>query len=196
MPTRPPRTLHPHPNTPAASRRASPPPGNDDHVSVAVRVFPGHPQQIAAARRWAATLAAAHGASHADACLITSELATNAVQHTRSSQRGGTITVAITSGPGQMTIHVHDLGTTTGQQPTPQPVTTDEHRLTEGNRGLWIVTVLGTGWGTRPATCCPVSQPGDPATVVGGCTWCTLPCQPHQHSGRERTPDQAGMAGP
>lgn len=161
--------------TPTVPRRGSPLRRIGDHLSRAVWVFPGHPQQVAPARRWAATLAAALGASFGDARLITSELVTNAIQHSCSSQRGGTITVAVTSGPGLVSIHVHDLGTSTGQLPAPRPAAANGDGLAEGNRGLWIVTALAQEWGTRPAACCPVGQPGDPAAAAGGCcTWATL----------------------
>ena len=165
--------------TPTVPRRGSPPRCKVDHTRVAVQVFPGHPQQVASARRWAATLAAALGASPSEARLITSELVTNAIVHTRSSQRGGTITVAITGGPGRVTIHVHDRGSSSGQTPASWPLAAKADGLAEGNRGLWIVSVLGADWGTRPAARCPASQPGDPATAAGGCcTWCTLAWQP------------------
>jgi anti-sigma regulatory factor (Ser/Thr protein kinase) len=159
-------------------------------MSVAARVFPGHPQQVAAARRWAAELAAAQGASPGDARLITSELVTNAIAHTRSSQRGGRLTVAIATEPGQITIHVHDLGTGNANRmlPTRWPVDMGGDGLTEGHRGLWIVTALGSEWGTRPAADCPATQPGDPATSAGGCcTWCTLTCQPTKTRRQEST---------
>jgi anti-sigma regulatory factor (Ser/Thr protein kinase) len=160
---------------PVVPHRGSPPRGGGDHLGVAVLVFPGHPQQVGPARRWAATLAGALGASPGDARLITSELVTNAIQHSCSSQRGGTITVAVTSGPGLVGIHVHDLGTSTGQLPAPRPAAANGDGLAEGNRGLWIVTALAKEWGTRPAACCPASQGGDPAAAAGGCcTWATV----------------------
>jgi anti-sigma regulatory factor (Ser/Thr protein kinase) len=189
QPTRSLRTAHPA--TLAVPHRGNPPGRASDSMSVAVRVFPGHPQQVAPARRWAAALAAAHGASPGDARLITSELVTNAIVHSRSSQRGGTLTVAITTEPGQITIHVHDLGTGNAGNalPAPRPVNISGAGLAEGHRGLWIVTALGTEWGTRPAAHCPATRPGDPAAVSGGCcTWCTLACQPHQHDGEQTAP--------
>ncbi len=57
------------------------------------RVFPGHPAQVAHARRFVQRSLAPDGPA-ADAALLTSELATNAVWHTASGQ-GGTFEVII-----------------------------------------------------------------------------------------------------
>ena len=57
------------------------------------RVFPGHPAQVAHARRFVQRSLAPDGPA-ADAALLTSELATNAVRHTASGQ-GGTFEVII-----------------------------------------------------------------------------------------------------
>src|SRR6266700_3902942 len=77
-------------------------------VPVAVRVFAGRAEQSGEARRWVRALVCAAGTGLVDeAVLAVGELFGNAVVHTRSGLRGGTVTVAVTGGG---VLHVHDLG--------------------------------------------------------------------------------------
>ena len=70
------------------------------------RAFPGHPDQVAEARHFAARALASCPAA-ADVVLLTSELATNAVQHSATGH-GGTFGVAISHSPGRVRVSVTD----------------------------------------------------------------------------------------
>jgi serine/threonine-protein kinase RsbW len=145
-----------------------------DHVSVAVWVAPGRAEYVAAARRWAQSVAAAWGVA-ADAGLVVSELVTNALVHTRSGRPGGTVVVAVAGGWESVTVHVHDLGADDGQVPRARQAPADA----DGGRGLAVVVAVGAEWGIIPAAWCPVQASGDPAAGGGGCcTWCRLEGQP------------------
>jgi serine/threonine-protein kinase RsbW len=141
-------------------------------VPVAVRVFPGRAEQAGEARRWVrALLGAAGTCAVADAVLAAAELFSNAVVHTRSGLRGGTVTVAVT---GDGTVHVHDLGSGWGARPG--PVARRGDLLGTRGRGLPVVARVCAGWGTVPAARCPAGGLGDPAVTAGGCcVWCRLP---------------------
>ena len=142
---------------------------------VAVRVFPGRADQAAQARRWIRGLAA--GAAElacADAELVVSELFANAVQHTRSGDEGGTVTVAVTA---DGVIHVHDLGTA-GRPACPglaEAAPGGLRQLETSGRGLFIVAALCPERESRPAARCPAAGPGDPAVTAGGCCICCRP---------------------
>jgi hypothetical protein len=139
----------------------------------AVRVFRGEPCRIQDARRWAAAVLSRAGADPEAAALLTSELVTNALLHTRSGQPGGTVTVLVT--PGGV-LHVHDLGPA-GPGPCGGPGgwAPGAERADFG-RGLLLVAELGTGFAHGPAAACPVAWPGAPAAGAGGCcTRCVPP---------------------
>jgi anti-sigma regulatory factor (Ser/Thr protein kinase) len=74
-----------------------------------------------------------------DVILCASELAANAVIHSRSRLPGGTFTVRARISPGGYAwIEVEDDGSPTGH----------EMRDTTGRHGLDIVRALATDWGT------------------------------------------------
>ena len=126
------------------------------------RVFPGHPAQVAHARRFVQrTIAQRTVAPHhpaADAALLTSELATNAVQHTASGA-GGTFEIVIWQRPATVRIAVIDAGApsipapraagdppSSGGPPTcgGPPSSSD---LPASGRGLALVEALARQWG-------------------------------------------------
>lgn len=77
------------------------------------------------------------------ACLLVSELVTNAVQHSRSHLPGGTVTVTVTgTGPG-IRVEVTDDG---GTASVPA-VSRDRSPLAAHGRGLLLVEALADGWG-------------------------------------------------
>jgi anti-sigma regulatory factor (Ser/Thr protein kinase) len=138
---------------------------------VAVWVAPGRAEYVAAARRWAQSVAAAWGMAGTEVGLAVSELVTNAVLHTRSGRPGGTVMVAVAGGWDSVTVHVHDLGNESGQVPRPRQAAADA----DGGRGLRLVIAVSTDWGIIPAAWCPVQRADDPAADTGGCcTWCRL----------------------
>jgi anti-sigma regulatory factor (Ser/Thr protein kinase) len=103
------------------------------------RTYPGRADQVAQVRRQiAADLAGCPAA--ADAILIASELAANAILHGRSA--GQTFTVRCHATPGQVRIEVEDIG---------GPWRKRDHR--DRPHGLDIVHALTgpDGWGTQTA---------------------------------------------
>lgn len=150
-----------------------------DHLSVAVWVSPGRAEYVAAARRWAQSVAVAWGMAGAGVELVVSELVTNALVHTRSGRTGGTVMVAVAGGWESVTVHVHDLGADGGLVPRPRPAAAGGAGLAEGGRGLPVVIAVSAEWGIIPAAWCPVRGSDDPA-AGGCCTWCRLVSGPVQ----------------
>jgi anti-sigma regulatory factor (Ser/Thr protein kinase) len=77
-----------------------------------------------------------------EAMLLTSELCTNALQHTVSGS-GGTFTVTVIREMGRARIEVRDNGA--AQAPATQP----RDESSERGRGLGLVEVLANRWGYR-----------------------------------------------
>src|SRR5882724_3475105 len=73
------------------------------------RDFPGEPPRVGQARSWVAGLLPACDALD-DLLIFASELATNAVTHTRSGQPGGRFTVEVTWSPQSARVVVGDQG--------------------------------------------------------------------------------------
>jgi serine/threonine-protein kinase RsbW len=103
------------------------------------RVFPGDPGQVAHARRFVHRALAVHGPAE-DAALLTSELATNAIQHTASGE-GGTFEVIICKYPRTVRIAVVDAGSPS------VPTLVPPGRLNASGRGLALVEALARQWG-------------------------------------------------
>jgi len=105
------------------------------------RVFRGDPAQVAQARRFVQRSLAPHGLA-ADAALLTSELATNAVRHTATGE-GGTFEIIICQRPGTVRIAVIDAGSRTAPAPLPPD------GLNSSGRGLALVDALARQWGQQ-----------------------------------------------
>ena len=103
------------------------------------RTFPAVPAQVAEARRFLAGLLEPRPAA-ADAVLCLSELAANAVVHSRSAEPGGSFTVRIQVDGPRLRVEVGDQG---GPWDTPRPARADEPT----GRGLVIVGQLASRWG-------------------------------------------------
>jgi len=102
------------------------------------QVFPGSPAEVASARRFArCALDRCPVTGEAVQCL--SEIAANAVQHTRSS--GGTFEVILWRGPSSVLVAVADAGSDTIPVPAPPDAGS------ESGRGLALVALLATSWG-------------------------------------------------
>jgi DNA-binding XRE family transcriptional regulator len=127
------------------------------------RPFPATPQQVGEVRRFLADILAGRPAA-GDAVLCLSELATNAVLHSRSAAPGAQFTVHATLKDDQLRIEVNDDG-----GPWHWPDGTDDQ---QHGRGLVIVSRLSTAWG----------RAGTPET--GWTAWFTLPCPPSTTSAR------------
>lgn len=108
--------------------------------------IPGSPEQVSGARAFVArVLARLPGIDSDSAALMTSELVTNAIQHTRSGD-GGTVTVTVTGLPDGVVIEVTDQGS------VGSPIVKSEIYAAEGH-GLYLVQCLSAQWGylRRPA---------------------------------------------
>lgn len=105
------------------------------------RRFPGRPGQVSSARAFVRDILG--GCPQLDeAILLTSELCTNALQHTHSGD-GGTFEVTVYHRPGSLRVEVRDDGSPNA--PVPQPF--DSCSL--DGRGLEIVACLAHRWGQR-----------------------------------------------
>lgn len=107
------------------------------------RTFPAVPAQVAEARRFLAGLLDGDPAA-GDAVLCLSELATNAIVHSRSREPGGSFTVRVQSGGRRLRVEVTDQG---GPWPTSTPAPTYPRPDELTGRGLVIVGQLATRWG-------------------------------------------------
>jgi anti-sigma regulatory factor (Ser/Thr protein kinase) len=135
----------------------------------AVRVLPGHVENVRAIRRWVGTLAAGAGCAAGDPELAVAELFTNAVRHSRSGA-GGVVTVTVATAPGVVVVHVHDQGADDDKVPCVQAAS-----FGEGGRGLALVAAVSVHWGTGPVAWCRQAPPDDPSVAAGGCcVWCHL----------------------
>lgn len=110
-------------------------------AAIAARSFDGRSDQVAAARKFVRQALGPLPVLD-EAVLLTSELCTNALQHT-SSGSGGTFTVTVIREIGHVRIEIRDDGT--AQTPVAQPV----DGASERGRGLGLVEVLADRWGYR-----------------------------------------------
>jgi len=124
-----------------------------DRAAAASRTFPGHSDQVAAARRFVRETLGDRPCA-ADAVLLASELATNAILHTASGDRGS-FGVAVHQVPALVRVEVTDGGSRA--VPTLGP----RRRLEPSGRGLFLVEQLAARWGHR----------GGPS---GRVVWCEL----------------------
>jgi len=102
---------------------------------------PGSPEQVAGARSFIArTLAGVPGVDCDAATLLTSELVTNAIQHTDSGAPGGTVTIVVIGVPGGVLVEVVDDGS------AGTPTVKGDLFAAEGH-GLFLVQALAAQWG-------------------------------------------------
>jgi anti-sigma regulatory factor (Ser/Thr protein kinase) len=94
------------------------------------------------------------------AVLLLSELVTNSVMHSKSGAPGGTVTVALCSGPAGILIQVRDDGGPS--EPRVSAISADG---AEHGYGLLLVDALAERWGT-------ISSPD------GRVTWCRVAGRP------------------
>ena len=105
------------------------------------RVFPGRLDQVAHARRFVTRVLDSCPVAD-DALLCTSELASNAVRHTRTG-RNGKFQVVVWRGRASVCVAVLDDGSDT------TPVPGQPGKLTESGHGLLTVQTLAAWWGHR-----------------------------------------------
>ncbi len=104
--------------------------------------IPGHPEQVGTARAFVAQTLSAHrvGADQDAATLLTSEIVTNAIQHTKSGVDDGTVTIVVISVPRGVLIEIVDDGS------AGTPVVKGDLYAAEGH-GLFLVQHLASQWG-------------------------------------------------
>jgi serine/threonine-protein kinase RsbW len=103
------------------------------------QVFPADASQVGAARAFLSALLAGNPAADA-AVLCLSELATNAIVHSRSREPGGSFTVRVQPGGQRLRVEVRDQGGPWHPRGRASP---DE----PSGRGLLIVGQLAARWG-------------------------------------------------
>jgi serine/threonine-protein kinase RsbW len=109
------------------------------------RRFPGEPRQAGKARSWVTGLLPA-GDPLDDLLIFASELATNAITHTRSGQPGGWFTVEVTWSPSAARVVVGDQGS--DEIPMSKASPDDDAADIESGRGLLLIDTMSAGWGS------------------------------------------------
>jgi len=104
--------------------------------------IPGRPDQVAAARAFVSRTLSSHraGADNDAATLLTSEIVTNAIQHTKSGVDGGSVTIVVIGVPRGVLVEVIDDGS------AGTPVVKGDLYAAEGH-GLFLVQHLAAQWG-------------------------------------------------
>jgi anti-sigma regulatory factor (Ser/Thr protein kinase) len=104
--------------------------------------IPGRPERVAAARAFIArTFSAKQIRADAEAAtLLTSEIVTNAILHTKSGVDGGTVTVVVIGVPHGVLVEIIDNGSTS------TPIVKGDLYAPQGH-GLFLVQQLAAQWG-------------------------------------------------
>src|SRR5215472_12659805 len=137
--------------------------------------IPGIPEHVPVTRAFIArTLAAVPRVDSDAATLLTSELVTNAIQHTDSGAPGGTVTVVVIEVPEGVLVEVVDDGS------ADTPVVKGSWYAAEG-QGLFLVQQLAARWGFLR----------DPA---GTTVWFHLQAGPRDNARQAGIPDGADPA--
>jgi anti-sigma regulatory factor (Ser/Thr protein kinase) len=104
--------------------------------------IPGRPDQVATARAFVSRTLSSHrvGADNDAATLLTSEIVTNAIQHTKSGVDGGTVTIVVIGVPRGVLVEIIDDGS------AGTPIVKGDLYAAEGH-GLFLVQHLAAQWG-------------------------------------------------
>ena len=104
--------------------------------------IPGRPEQVGLARAFVARALATSraGADSDTATLLTSEIVTNAIQHTRSGDADGTVTIVVIGVSRGILVEIIDDGAAGA------PVVKGDLYAAEGH-GLFLVEHLASQWG-------------------------------------------------
>ncbi|GEM_PF-541159 len=149
---------------PAGGRRAR----NPRATVLGSLTIPGRPEQVGLARAFVArTLGTNHAGADDDAAtLLTSEIVTNAIQHTKSGVDGGTITIVVIGVSCGILVEIIDDGS------AGTPVVKGDLYAAEGH-GLFLVQQLAAQWGYLRDS-------------AGTTVWFHLPAtyEPHQAAGQ------------
>jgi anti-sigma regulatory factor (Ser/Thr protein kinase) len=103
--------------------------------------IPGRPEHVCAARSFAKKALGEGSPATEAAVLLVSETVTNAVLHSNSRRRGGTVTITIIRVGGGTRIEVTDDGSQASA-----PVVKG-HGCVSGGHGLFLVQTLADQWG-------------------------------------------------
>ena len=116
--------------------------GNSRATVLGSLTIPGRPEQVGLARAFVArTLSTNQTGADADAAtLLTSEIVTNAIQHTKSGVDGGTVTVVVIGVSRGVLVEIIDDGS------AGTPVVKGDLYAAEGH-GLFLVQHLASQWG-------------------------------------------------
>jgi anti-sigma regulatory factor (Ser/Thr protein kinase) len=164
-------------DTPASGPRR-PRTGSSTRASVLGSLtIEGHPSQVSAARAFVTrTLAASHVKVDSDAAtLLTSEVVTNAIQHTKSGV-DGSVTIVVIAIPRGVLVEVIDDGS------AGVPIVKGDLYAAEGH-GLFLVQQLAAQWGYLR----------DPA---GTTVWFHLPAPDGPGAGDDEPAPAAARLGP
>jgi anti-sigma regulatory factor (Ser/Thr protein kinase) len=148
--------------------------GNSRAMVLGSLTIPGRPEQVGLARTFVArTLGTNHVGADTDAAtLLTSEIVTNAIQHTKSGVDGGTVTIVVIGVSGGVLVEIIDDGS------AGTPVVKGDLYAAEGH-GLFLVQHLAAQWGYLrgpagttvwfhlPATYEPQQAAGQPGLPTG-----------------------------
>jgi anti-sigma regulatory factor (Ser/Thr protein kinase) len=157
--------------------------GNSRAMVLGSLTIPGRPEQVGRARAFVArTLGMNQVGADADAAtLLTSEIVTNAIQHTKSGVDGGTVTIVVIGLSRAVLVEIIDDGS------AGTPVVKGDLYAAEGH-GLFLVQHLAAQWGYLrdstgttvwfhlPATYEPQHGTGQPGPAAGGSV--EVPAQP------------------
>jgi anti-sigma regulatory factor (Ser/Thr protein kinase) len=104
--------------------------------------IPGRPEQVATARAFVSRTLSSHpvAADNDAATLLTSEIVTNAIQHTKSGVDGGTVTIVVIGMPRGVLVEIIDDGS------AGTPIVKGDLYAAEGH-GLFLVQHLAAQWG-------------------------------------------------
>jgi anti-sigma regulatory factor (Ser/Thr protein kinase) len=116
--------------------------GNSRAMVLGSLTIPGRPEQVGLARAFVAqTLGTNQTGADADAAtLLTSEIVTNAIQHTKSGIDGGMVTIVVIGVSGGVLVEIIDDGS------AGPPVVKGDLYAAEGH-GLFLVQHLAAQWG-------------------------------------------------
>ncbi len=143
--------------------------GNSRAMVLGSLNIPGRPDQVGLARAFVARTLGTNqvGADADEATLLTSEIVTNAIQHSKSGVDGGTVTIVVIGVSRGVLVEIIDDGS------AGPPVVKGDLYAAEGH-GLFLVQHLAAQWGYLrdqagttvwfhlPATYEPQRPPGQP----------------------------------
>jgi anti-sigma regulatory factor (Ser/Thr protein kinase) len=125
-----------------SSHRPGPWAGGADATVLGKLTIPGRPEQVRLARAFVSRTLSGHQIStdNDTAALLTSEIVTNAIAHTKSGVDGGTVTIVVISIPDGVLVEVIDEGS------AGTPVVKGDLYAADGH-GLFLVQHLAAQWG-------------------------------------------------